>query len=136
MASINDIMSDLVSAEQLTQLTTLLNNSGNLNALVTQSTVPQTAPTTVTSGAIPVTSGLTFITIADTQAYTLANGTYEGQRKTIRCTATSGSPAGTVTPATASGFSTLGFNAAEDFAILEWHAGGWRISSSVSVTVS
>lgn len=73
--------------------------------------------------------GLTELTVSGTKAYTLANGTYVGQKKQIECVAASSTPLGTVTIATMTGsrtnvayvFSTVGARLE-----LEWTATGWR----------
>lgn len=51
-------------------------------------------------------------TVGATLANTLADGSFAGQRKTIYCVSVSGTPVGVVTPAHASGFTTITFGAA------------------------
>lgn len=68
-------------------------------------------PETVTSGAINPALPTSFVSVTGTQAYTLANGSSLGQRKRLRCTVAASTPNGTVTPATAKGFSTINFGA-------------------------
>jgi hypothetical protein len=93
---------------------------------------------TVAVGAIDPAVRTTLMTIDGTKAYSLANGTIEGQRKSIRVTAAINTPAGTLTPATfADGTTITGLNAVNDFVELEWHASlGWRVIDLTSVTIS
>ncbi len=138
MANFTDVLTHQISPEQLTQLTTLMTNATALNDLVTQAVVADTAPNTLTAaGALGVTTATTYLIITGTTAYTLANGTYEGQRKYIRMTVNAGTTdAGTLTPASAVGFTTLLFNAVGEQAELEWHAGGWRIAMLIGATIA
>ncbi|MGH7177363.1 MAG: hypothetical protein ACREJC_08290 [Tepidisphaeraceae bacterium] len=81
------------------------------------------------AGAVDPDVYLTDLSVSGTKAYTLANGTYVGQRKAMECTVAAAIPAGTVTIATMSGSRT---NVAYVFVTvgqrleLEWTAGGWR----------
>lgn len=73
--------------------------------------------------------GLSELTVSGTKAYTLANGTYIGQRKQIECVSAASIPAGTVTIATMTGSRTdvaYVFNAVGQRLELEWTATGWR----------
>lgn len=92
------------------------------------------------AGAIDPNVRTTLLSVTGTVAYTLADGSYEGQRKTIRCVVAASTPAGTVTPATASGTyaaDSIAFDAITDFVELEWHAGGWiPVLYTAAVTVS
>lgn len=96
--------------------------------------VAYVAPTTVTSGAIPVASPLTFLSVTGTVAFTLADGTFAGQRKTLRCTVAASTPAGTLTPATPSGFATILFDAVHEETVLEWTGAAWVIALVVGAT--
>lgn len=91
---------------------------------------------TVTSGALDPNQGTTLLSVTGTQAYTLADGTMLGQRKRVRCTVAASTPAGTLTPKTASGFTTAAFNAVEDTLELEWTAAGWVCLLNISVTLA
>ncbi len=91
------------------------------------------------AGAISVLTRLTNLTIATgAQAYTLADGVYEGQRKTVTVAIPTGSPVGTVTPATPNGHANVtAFGAIGDTATWEWHfATGWTVVSAFGVTVA
>jgi hypothetical protein len=65
-------------------------------------------------------------TDVDAEALSLANGAFLGQRLNINLVADGGGD-GTLTPTTASGFATIVFADAGDFAELEWTTAGWRI---------
>jgi hypothetical protein len=81
--------------------------------------------------AIPITHAYVAKTTgADAEALTLADGSVIGQLLTIYL-ATDGGGDGTLTPTTATGWSTIVFADAGDQAVLMWtgSAGGWRIWS-------
>lgn len=88
------------------------------------------------AGAISIVKPFTLLSVTGTVAYTLANGTKKGQRKTIRCTVAASSPLGTVTPVSLSGGTSLLFNAVEDFIELVWNGTAWCIVKNNSVTVN
>jgi predicted RecA/RadA family phage recombinase len=77
------------------------------------------------AGAIDVLSYSTMWTTTGAQAGTIANGTRIGQLKEIMLTVDGGD--GTLTPATASGFTTIVFSNIGDMVLLRWTAGGWII---------
>jgi hypothetical protein len=115
--------------------TTTTANAAVVSAFNTQVTY-DTGIETVASGVCSVVKKTTLITIDGTKAYSLANGSTVGQVKVISCTAAINTPAGTVTPATALGYTSLAFDAANDCAVLQWTASGWMILSLNSVTAS
>lgn len=81
------------------------------------------------AGALDPDVYLTELSVTGTKAYTLADGTYAGQRKAILCVAAASTPAGTVTIATMSGSRTnvaYVFGAVGQRLELEWTSGGWR----------
>jgi len=79
------------------------------------------------SGALSVTKRTTILAVSGTKAYTLADGTYVGQRKTIFCRSAASTPVGVVTPAHPNNFSTITFGSANAFVDLEWNGTGWDI---------
>lgn len=87
---------------------------------------------TKTSGALDTTKNSN-ITVANTQAFTLADGTTPGQIKVVECTGTSGTPLGTLTIATPlSGESaTHVFTAAGQRLTLLWLSGGWHVVDKI-----
>lgn len=92
---------------------------------------------TVTSGAISLYTRTSLISVTGTQAYSLAAGLFEGQRKTLYCPVAASTPAGTVTPSLLAGGTTLTFNAVDDSCELEWHdATGWNVVGKNSVTLA
>lgn len=83
---------------------------------------------TVASGAISVLTRTSLISVTGTVAYTLADGLFEGQRKTLRCIVAASTPDGTITPATLADGTSLDMDAVNESYELEWHAtGGWRV---------
>jgi predicted RecA/RadA family phage recombinase len=77
------------------------------------------------AGAVNVTSYSTMWTTTGANAGTLANGTRPGQLKEIMLTVDGGD--GTLTPATASGFTTIVFSNIGDMVLLRWTASGWTV---------
>jgi hypothetical protein len=77
--------------------------------------------------AIPITHrSVNKTTGGDAEALSLADGAFLGQRLNINLVVDGGGD-GTLTPTTASGFATIVFADAGDFAELEWTTAGWRI---------
>jgi len=92
---------------------------------------------TVTVGALDPAKRTTLLSVTGTKAYTLADGSVEGQRKSVICTVAASTPAGTLTPATFANGTSIAFDAVNDSVELEWHAsGGWRVVALSAVTVS
>jgi hypothetical protein len=82
---------------------------------------------TVTTGAISVLTRTSFLSCTGTIAYTLADGAYEGQRKTLLCTVSGASAAGTITPANYADGTSEHVSAVGERYELEWHkATGWH----------
>jgi hypothetical protein len=76
--------------------------------------------------AIPITHRSVNRTVAGTEALTLANGAFLGQRLSIICVAQSGGT-GTLTPTTASGWTSIAFAEKGQGCELEWTTAGWRL---------
>lgn len=91
-----------------------------------------------TPGAISPLLRLTMLDVDGTDPYTLADGVYEGQRKTVTCKSGANTPVATVTPATPSGHANVtAIGAIGDTVTWEWHfATGWSIVSANGVTVA
>ena len=85
-------------------------------------------------GAVPVTHGYVAMTVDGADAYTLANGK-PGQILVINCVVQSVGTA-TLTPATATGFSTIAFADAGDYVVLFYidDVIGWIILSTFGLT--
>ena len=89
-----------------------------------------------TGGAIIVTNYCTTInTDAGGDAFTLADGSGLGQLKKIRLVVDGGGDA-VITPATASGFTTITMNDANDFVELIWTSSGWKVLENNGCTVA
>ncbi len=94
---------------------------------------------TKTSGALTLTHQLSYLSVTDSVAFSLADGTVAGQIKQIECSAISGTPIGTLTVAT---MDTVGGGASALFKFtavgqrleLEWNAAGtaWHITKLVA----
>jgi hypothetical protein len=81
----------------------------------------------VLSGPISVTKRSTSLAVSGTVAYTLADGTRVGQRKTLTADSAAATPHGVVTPAHGYGWTSADFTTARGSLELEWTVGGWRI---------
>jgi hypothetical protein len=81
---------------------------------------------TVTSGALALNKSLHLISVTGTQAYTLADGTYVGQRKTLVCTVAASTPDGSVQPTNLAGFTDITFDAVGETAELIWDGTNWN----------
>jgi len=94
--------------------------------------IPQGAQQSLSgAGAVNVTSYSTVWTSGGAVAGTLANGVRIGQLKEIMLTVAGGT--GTLTPATASGFTTIAFSVVGDMVLLEWTGSGWIILKRYNV---
>lgn len=95
-----------------------------------------TAIETVTSGAMSVRTRTTLMSTTGAQAYTLAAGLFEGQRKTIiQKVNGGGTDVGTITLTTPGG-TTLAFNAVNEAVELEYHdASGWNVVLNIGGVV-
>lgn len=91
------------------------------------------------AGALSVNTAISTLAVSGTTAYTLANGLFIGQRKTVVVISGAATPVGTITPATPSGFATItGLGVVGEGVEFIWGgAGAWYIASvtpGVSVT--
>ena len=85
-------------------------------------------PATFTSGAIDVTTPISFLSATGTVAYSLAAGT-AGQIKMLVCTVAASTPVGVLTPVASAndGYNTITFNAVGETATLLYTNSGWMI---------
>lgn len=98
---------------------------------------PQVVPPTVTTGAIDPDVAATRITVDSTQAYTLADGTTEGQRIMLSVLAATSTPDGTLTPVTFADGTSIDLDAVGESVTLEWHAsGGWHVVMLAGATLT
>ncbi len=86
---------------------------------------------TVTSGALALNTLLSLLSVTNTVAFTLADGTVVGQKKVIECSAISGTPLGTLTINDAFGSeqAVYVFTAVGQRIELEWRTSGWKITA-------
>jgi len=90
-------------------------------------TTPQTNIVAGTGGAIPVTNYLTTInTDAGGDAFTLADGTVNGQLKKILLVVDGGGNA-VITPANLAAGTTITMGDAADFVVLQWNSTEWFV---------
>ena len=68
-----------------------------------------------------------------TTAYTLAAGLYLGQRKRFRCTVAAATPHGVITPAAATGYTSVELNVVGQTVDLEWIGAGWSLVGTSGV---
>lgn len=85
------------------------------------------AETGVLSGALSIVKRSSTLAVSGTVAYTLADGTRVGQRKSITADTAASTPHGVLTPAHGSGWTSADFTTARGSLELEWLVGGWRI---------
>ena len=87
-------------------------------------------PVTFTSGAIDVTTPISFISVTGTSNFTLAAGS-TGQIKILICTVASSAPVGVITPqgSSSDGYDTITFNAVGETATLIHTGAGWNVLS-------
>jgi hypothetical protein len=91
----------------------------------------------VAAGALSVATEISTLNVTGTTAYTLANGTFKGQRKVVVVIAGASTPNGTITPATPSGFATVSaLGAVGDCVEFEWTGAAWIIVGNAGVTVA
>jgi len=88
------------------------------------------SPATFTSGAIDVTTPISFVSVTGTKAYTLAAGS-DGQLKILICTVAASSPIGVITPVASGsdGYNTITFNVVGENATLIYTNSGWNVLS-------
>lgn len=98
---------------------------------------PQAAPpAAIASGAIDPDVPFQKLSITGTVAFTLADGTTEGQRVTLAVIVAASTPDGTITPTTFADGSTINFQGFGSI-VLEWHAsGGWHTILNASGTIA
>jgi hypothetical protein len=114
---------------------------GNIAALTGAQIRTITDPITMTAVAvaaatlvIPITHrSVNKTTGAGAEALSLVDGAFLGQRLNVNLVVDGGGD-GTLTPTTASGFATIVFADAGDFAELVWTTAGWRIAGIGGLT--
>jgi hypothetical protein len=71
---------------------------------------------------------VSFLSVSGTKAFTLADGTLEGELKVLICTVAASTPVGVVTPnATAGAYATITFGVVGQSATLMWTGSGWAV---------
>lgn len=107
-----------------------VNNIGTveLTALGVGSNYISGSETLTTGGAASLLTVNTYLEVTGTDAISLADGLYVGQRKWFECTVAASTPVGTLTPATVFGTepATWVFKAVGQGVGLEWTATGWK----------
>jgi len=84
---------------------------------------------TVTSGALSVYKDTSYVSVTGTQAYSLADGIFVGQRKRVECSVAASTPIGTLTPTTVVSGDPASwvFSAVKQMLEFEWTATGWQV---------
>tara|TARA_R110000851_G_scaffold71767_1_gene159482 strand:+ start:1290 stop:1679 length:390 start_codon:yes stop_codon:yes gene_type:complete len=129
MASLSQALGGALSAEALAEV------QSAVDAQAARDT-ERSSTETVTTGAISVALASSKVSVTGTVAYTLADGTYIGQRKFLRCTVAATTPDGTVTPDNFVDGATITLDAVGEQCILEWHAAGWEVISLTGATIA
>ncbi len=105
-------------------------NLRDLQALI------NSAPETVTTGALSINKRTSLIDVTGTKAYTLADGTRIGQRKSIRVIVAASTPDGTLTPSNLADGTSIDLDAVNESVELEWDGTNWRIVHIVGATIN
>jgi hypothetical protein len=87
-------------------------------------------------GALSLLTKTSTLAVDGTDAFTLANGLYIGQKKYIVCIAAANTPAGTLTPASFTGWTTALFNAVGECLLIEWDGTGWAVLLVAGATLA
>lgn len=119
---------------QLTQdqLNHLLPGQGDMQLALSGQATTGNETETVTSGALSLTTPISYLSVTGSVAYTLASGTYSGQRKYIECTVAATTPVGTLTitnPESLTGFvcaTAFAFDTVGQALELIWTGTKWR----------
>ena len=125
MAGFADALRGQISAELLSELT----------QMVDREKVEQGIET-VTSGALSLGVVTSLISVTGTQAYTLADGSFEGQRKVLRVIVAASTPDGTLTPANFADGTSIDLDAVDEQVELQWTGSDWRVIRISGATVS
>lgn len=95
---------------------------------------------TVTTGAVDITKAITYWSITGTQVFTIAAGTYIGQRKQFRTVVAGGSPVGSMTGVFTAGgtnYTTVASLGAVDRMLeLIWNGSRWEVPFHSGCTFS
>lgn len=92
--------------------------------------------TITAAGALTPGAGLSLLDVDGTQALTLADGSFVGQNKHIRCIAAANTPDATLTPDNLADGATIGFDAVDEYVHLRWTGSAWRIVSITGATLA
>lgn len=94
----------------------------------------------VTTGALSLTAGISYLSITGTQVFTLAAGTYIGQEKNIRTTVAAGTPVGSLTGLFQNGGTAVttiaSLGAVDRMVTLVWNGTRWEIPFHSGCTFS
>lgn len=98
--------------------------------------VDSTGIETVTTGALSLYTRTSLISVTGTKAYTLADGLYKGQRKTVYVTLAATTPDGTLTPTNMNGGTSIDLDAVSESAELEWDGANWQVVHLVGAAIN
>ena len=104
------------------------------SSLTGESLIVSGTETVTAAGAISITKAVTLLSVTGTVTFTLANGTTDGQMKTIICHAVGSAPDGTIT-GTFNGVTSLDIDAVGEAFQLIWANSKWCMLSSGGSTV-
>lgn len=137
-----DIISEQTTTVGVTVDSVLLKDGGVSNSGLTMIAAfyPQVVQNDIVAGAGGAISVANYLTTVNTDAggdaFTLANGTQIGQMKKILLVVDGGGDA-VITPATAlAGGTTITFNDATDFVILQWSGAAWVVLENSGTTIA
>lgn len=127
MANLSDALRGALSPEDLQSLQTLADEL-EYEKLVED---------VVADGALAVDKRTSRLDVTGTQAWSLADGTREGQVKVITCVAAASTPSGVVTPDSFADGTDITFDAVGESVVLQWISqDGWKVIANESATVA
>jgi len=98
---------------------------------------PGSSDAVATPAAIPVTTEISKLIVDGTDAATLADGLFKGQRKVCVVVAGTNTPVCTITPATPVGFATVtALGAVGDTAEFLWDGAAWLLVNTQGATIT
>jgi hypothetical protein len=116
---LSNALARMVSAEDLAQLDTAVGNAE-------RESLERTVEAVTTPGALDPAVGSSKLTTAGTDAVTLADGLYAGQRKHVVMIVGTATPVADITPANYADGTTVSLSAVGESVILEWDGSTWH----------
>ena len=126
MATLAEALRGMISAEELSDLTTALDREA----------VSVGVEAVTTPGACSPLVGASKLTTDGTDAVTLADGSVVGQRKSITMIVGTTTPVANITPANYADGTTVALSAAGESVVLEWDGSTWHTVGGSGYAIS